>query len=440
MILPSKRWFLTAAGLALLWPLVLLWPGAASLLLVIDLLWIVALVMDAWRVSAAPLAELRPQREAPPAFSVGRPLPISYVWHNPLPFDVTLEIREAPPPLLQIRGRDTRVVRIGSSERVRETLLVEPVRRGKGKSGPIHVRVAGPWGLARRQGRLTLPWEATVFPPLKGVALRSLLTPAQRRREAGLRSVRQLGEGRVFESLAEWVPGEDTRTIDWKATARRGKVMARRYEDERRQQVMLVLDAGRRLTAESDGRARLEDAIEAMLHLAAAALDHDDDVGLLVFTDTVERYLRPARGRRALSALMDALAAVEGKLVEPDYPGGFAFLATRSRRRAFTVVFTDVIDRTASEALIAHTVSLRPRHLPLAVVLRDPSLERLANARPHDADRAFSRAAAEELLLARADALADMRRRGVLVLDVPPAGAARAVTDRYGRLKREGKL
>ena len=169
-------------------------------------------------------------------------------------------------------------------------------------------------------------------------------------------------------------------------------------------------------------------------------IDHDDDVGLLVFSDTVERYLRPARGRRALSAIMDALAAVEGKLAEPDYPGAFAFLATRSRRRAFTVVFTDVIDRTASEALIAHTVSLRARHLPLAVVLRDPSLERLANARPGNTDQAFQRAAAEELLLARAEAVADMRRGGVLVLDVPPAGAARAVTERYEDLKRRGTL
>jgi uncharacterized protein (DUF58 family) len=440
MILPSRRWFLIAAGLALLWPLVLLGPGLAPVLLVLDLLWVVALVVDAWRVSAEPLSQLRPQRDAPPAFSVGRPLQVSYIWHNPLPFGLTLEVRESLPPSLQLRGSGTRVVELPASGRTRETLSVDPMRRGKGSSGPIHVRLLGPWGLAIRQGRLNLPWEATVFPPLKGVALRSLLTPAQRRREAGLRSVRQLGEGRVFESLAEWVPGEDTRTIDWKATARRGKVMARRYEDERRQQVMLVLDAGRRLTAESDGRARLEDAIEAILHLAAAALDHDDDVGLLVFTDTVERYLRPARGRRALSAIMDALAAVEGKLVEPDYPGAFAFLATRSRRRAFTVVFTDVIDRTASEALIAHTVSLRPRHLPLAVVLRDPSLERLANSRPRDADGAFRRAAAEELLLARAEALNDMRRRGVLVLDVPPAGAAKAVTERYGRLKREGKL
>lgn len=440
MILPGKRWFLVAAGLGLLWPLVLVWPGATPVLLLLDLGWIGAGALDAWRVAAQPLGRLAPRRDAPPAFSAGRPLPVSYTWQNPFRFATTLEIREAVPAPLRFAGGETRVLRLAASGSGREQLVAEPVRRGKALGGPIHVRLSGPWGLAVRQGRIPLPWEATVFPPLKGVALRALLTPAQRRREAGLRTVRQLGEGRAFESLAEWVPGDDTRTIDWKATARRGKVMVRRYEDERRQQVMLVLDAGRSLTAESEGRARLEDAIDAVLHLAVTALDHDDDVGLLVFSDTVERYVRPARGRRGLSAIMEALAAVDGKLVEPDYPGAFAFLATRSRRRAFTVVFTDLIDRTASEALIAHTVSLRTRHLPLAVVLRDPALERLANARPDTIDEAFRRAASEELLLSRAEALSDMRHGGVLVLDVPPAGAARAVTEKYEALKRAGRL
>ncbi|HEX9893967.1 MAG TPA: DUF58 domain-containing protein [Gemmatimonadales bacterium] len=440
MIIPSRRWFLAAAALAALAPLALVWPAGAALLLVADLGWIGALLVDAWRSAAVPLDAFRPERETPPAFSVGRPLPVTYRWTNPLSYRARLTVREALPAPLRLSSAAERTLDLPARGTASEPLVIEPIRRGKARSGPLHLRVEGPWGLALRQGRLDLPWEATVFPSLKGVALRALLTPAQRRREAGLRSIRRLGEGRVFESLAEWIPGDDTRTIDWKATARRGKVMARRYEDERRQQVVLVLDAGRRLTAESEGRARLEDAIEAVLHLAVTAIDHDDDVGLMVFTDRVERYLRPARGRRALAAIMDALAAVEGRLVEPDYPAAFAFLATRSRRRAFTVVFTDIIDRTASEALIAHTVSLRPRHLPLAVTLRDPSLERLANARPDDPDGAFRRAAAEELLLARAEALADMRHRGVLVLDVPPADAARAALAMYERLKRGGKI
>jgi uncharacterized protein (DUF58 family) len=244
----------------------------------------------------------------------------------------------------------------------------------------------------------------------------------------------------MFEGLREWVRGDDTRIIDWKATARRGKPMARIYEDERRQQVLLVLDAGRLLAAESDGMPRLERAISAALRLAHAAVEQDDDVGILVFADTVQAFAPPRRGRRGLRAVLGALAAVEGRLEESNYPAAFRQLALRSRRRALAVLFTDVIDRAASSALVAQTGSLRPRHLPVAVTLRDPALERTATARPATEAEAFERAAAEDLLQARSEALAVMRRQGVLVLDVPPDAAAEAVTESYHRLKRRGLL
>ena len=236
------------------------------------------------------------------------------------------------------------------------------------------------------------------------------------------------------------MPGDEPRTIDWKATARRGKLMSRQYEDERRQQVMIVIDAGRLLTAEIDGRARLESAIDAALELAHSAVLHDDNVGLLVFADDVLQYVPPGRGRRALRQVLDALAAVEGRLVEPNYPAVFAYLAARNRKRALTVLFTDVVDATASDALVAQAASLRPRHLPLAVTLRDPALERLATSRPATTDDAFQRAAAEELLEAREKALAELRSAGVLVLDVLPDGAARAVVEQYERLKRRAMV
>jgi len=216
--------------------------------------------------------------------------------------------------------------------------------------------------------------------------------------------------------------------------------MARQYEDERRQQVLIVIDAGRMLTAEVGGRSRLEAVIEAALHLAHSAVEHDDNIGLLVFADEVQQWVPPARGRRALRAVLDALATVEGRLVEPNYPAAFAYLAARNRKRALTVLFTDVIDRTASEALVAQVGALRPRHVPLAVTLREPALERLATARPETNAAAFERAAAEELLLSREAALADMRGRGILVLDVSPAGASAAVVDQYNRLKRRGVI
>src|SRR4029079_6057689 len=141
------------------------------------------------------------------------------------------------------------------------------------------------------------------------------------------------------------------------------------------------------------------------LHLAHAAVEHDDNIGLLVFADTIQRYLPPARGRRALRGVLEGLAATEGRLAESDYPAAFRYLAARSRKRALTVLFTDVIDRTASEALVALAATLRPRHLPLAVTLRDPALERAATTRPAGLQAAFERAAGEELMQARDEAL-----------------------------------
>ncbi len=436
--LPSSRWLTVAAGLALVAPLAAWWPAAAVLLVTLDLLWLAALVVDMLLAPGARALDV--SREAPAAFSVGRVFPVRYRWRHREPRRLTVLVREhLPEPL---GGADTphRRLELPAGVEVEERLELRPVRRGIGRGGRLDIRILGPLGLAWRQSRLELPWSVTVYPNLLAASLRALPLQSARRREAGLRSVRRPGEGRLFEGLREWVPGDDTRIIDWKATARRGKPIARQYEDERRQQVLLVIDAGRLLTAEIGGAPRLEAVIAAALQLAHAAVEHDDNIGLLVFADTVQRYVAPARGRRALRAVLEGLAAAEGRLVESDYPAAFRHLASRSRKRALTVLFTDVVDRTASDALVAHTATLRPRHLPLAVTLRDPALEALAGTRPAAPAAAFQRAAAEELLNAREAALAEMRSRGVMVLDVAPASAGAAVVERYYGLKRRGLL
>ena len=440
MILPARRWFAGAAMLALVAPLALAWPTAATWLVTLDAAWLLLLAVDAWRSAAITADDITVRRQVPPAFSLGRPLPVTWRWEARLPRPVVVRVAEEFPSLLSLGDAAERVLRLAPGSALYETHVVTPVARGKGGGGALHLRVSSPWGLAWRTLRVETPWPVTVFPTLVGASLRALPTQSQRRWEVGLRAARRLGEGRVFESLREWVPGDETRTIDWKATARRRKPMVRQYEDERRQQVMIAIDAGRMLTAEYEGRARLEYVVEAALQLAHAAVDHDDDIGLMVFADVVQRYLAPARGRRALRSVLDALVTVHGTLVEPDYPAAFALLAQRNRKRALTIVFTDVIDRTASDALVSQVGALRPRHLPLAVALRDPALDRLATARAATVQAAFERAAAEELLQAREAALADMRGRGVLVLDVPPAGAAEAVVAQYRVLKRRAAL
>ncbi len=436
---PRALWLGAAAallGLAGLWV-----PWGLDAMLVADLALVSAVWIDAaWAVRPG-TAGCAVFRDAPPAFSVGRTGQVTYRWVNGTRRRARLRLREVRPELLG-GTQPPRRVAVPPLGETRETLPVVPVRRGRERrdGAAFVVDAIGPLGLGRRRGAIALPWDAAVYPPLVAVRSRASLARAQRRREQGITPLRRLGEGRLFESLREWVPGDDLRHIDWKATGKRGKVITRQYEAERRQHVLLVLDTGRLLTAEIAGVARLDYVVQAALELAYAAAQHDDNVGVMAFADGVRHFVAPQRGRLGLKRVLDVLAVVEPTLVEPDYPGAFRYLAARNRKRALTVLFTDVIDRFASDALVANVASLRPRHLPLAVTLRNPELDHVAALRPAAARDAFRKAAAEELLRAREEALGYMRRAGVLVLDVPPARAAQAVVARYLELKRRGRL
>ena len=439
LVLPTRRALGVGATLSALGALGLWVPWALDAMLVSDVLLLLLIWVDATRAAVPGPPELGVFREAPPAFSVGRAAAVTYRWVNGTRVRARLRLREVRPDLLggTQAPRGLAVPPLGEA---RETVPVVPARRGREQGGGFVVDSVGPLGLGRRRGRVELSWDAAVYPPLVSVRLRASVAQAQRRREQGMTPLRQIGEGRLFESLREWVPGDDLRHIDWKATARRRKVITRQYEAERRQQVLLVLDTGRLLTAEIAGVSRLDYVVQAALELAYAAVQHDDNVGVMAFADGVQHFVAPQRGRLAVKRVLDVLAVVEPTLVEPDYPGAFRYLAARNRKRALTVLFTDVIDRFASDALVANVASLRPRHLPLAVTLKNPELEHVAALRPAVAHDAFRKAAAEELLRARDEALGHMRRAGVLVLDVPPDRAAQAVVAKYLELKRRGRL
>ncbi|HEX4573738.1 MAG TPA: DUF58 domain-containing protein [Gemmatimonadales bacterium] len=439
MILLTRRALWVGAALAAL-GLVGAWiPGALDAMLVGDIALLLLVWLDATLAARPGPAGVAAARDAPPAFSVGRTGEVTYRWRNETRRRALLRLREVRPDLLG-GTQPPRELAVPARGVARETLAVVPLRRGRERGGAFVMDSIGPLGLGRRRGTVPLPWDAAVYPPLVSVRLRASVAQAQRRREQGITPLRQLGEGRLFESLREWVPGDDLRHIDWKATAKRGKVITRQYEAERRQHVLLMLDTGRLLTADIAGVSRLDYVVQAALELAYAAAQHDDNVGVMAFADGVQHFVAPQRGRVGLKRVLDVLAVVEPTLVEPDYPGAFRYLAARNRKRALTVLFTDVIDRFASDALVANVASLRPRHLPLAVTLGNPELDHVAALRPEAAHDAFRKAAAEELLRAREEALGYMRRAGVLVLDVPPERAAQAVVAKYLELKRRGRL
>jgi uncharacterized protein (DUF58 family) len=313
--------------------------------------------------------------------------------------------------------------------------------RGLWPLGPIALRVRSRLGLVQRALRYQPDDSMLVTPSMTGVRRYRLLTLHHRLRDAGVRSVRRRGQGSTFSNLREYVRGDDPRRIDWKATARRHKLISREYTVEQGQTVMIAVDAGRMMTQLAGDLPRFEYALSSATLLADVAVQSRDEVGLLLFDDQVRAFVPAARGADALERIRRALIPAVATMAEPDYAAAFRVLGERHRKRSLVVLFTDVIDARASQSLIALTARSAARHLLLVVALRNDQL--MAAAQPgadSSATVLFESAAAEELVLAREDALTRMRRAGVSVLDVSPHVMTPAVINRYLEIKARSSL
>ncbi len=316
------------------------------------------------------------------------------------------------------------------------TYEVKPLVRGRMTLPPTSVRVLGPLRLGWRALEAGAPHEIRVYPNVMAVGRYQSLIRRSRLREMGIATVRQRGQGTEFESLREYIPGDDPIKIDWKATARRGKLISRNYQAERSQTIMLCLDAGRMMTTEIDGLSRFDHAVNSALLLAHVALSHGDGVGLVVFSDSIERYLPPRKGHGTLTRIVEALYDVQPSLVEPNYRDGVT-RAAMGRRRSLVVMFTDVSGEETASELVPYVGRLLPRHLPLVVFLRDREVEEAAEGKAGGSGRAdpWSMAAAANFLEERDHVQEYLRSRGTMVLDVMPGRLAPRVVNTYLEIK-----
>ena len=331
-------------------------------------------------------------------------------------------------------------VEIPARTAVRRAYQVMPRTRGFLWLGEIHLRTLSPLGLAWRRSSCEASDILQVQPGVRdllrarsGHSLRRLL------RTPGPRRTRQWGEGREFESLRDYAQGDDPRTIDWKASAKRRKFVVRNYEAERSQNIVLAIDAGRHMRERlSPVRERMDYALGACMMVAGRAQNFGDRVGALVFDDRI-RHVSPPR-RADPPAIARVLAGVQTRLVEPNYPLAFATLGRTFRKRSLVILFCDVIDGSVSRALVRSLARIGRAHLPLAIAIRNPALEAAAARAVAEPEDAFHRAAAEEMVLARAKTLQTMRQSGIMVVDTPPGDTLVRTLDKYVEIKERGLL
>lgn len=431
-IYPTKRLAVVVLVLSILW----LAPN--SLALAVSALGAVAVAAGIDYVMLPGRRDIVVTREIPPILGIGDSLDANVVvesrWRWPararLSHELPATFTVVPPADADLAAHSTVSIPLGFT----------PMRRGPVQLGDIALRLTGRLGLLARIIRVPLGGESVVVPSLSNVRRFRLMALQHRLRDVGIRALRRRGEGRSFAGLREYVPGDDPRNIDWKATARHRRVMAREFTIERSQTVIALVDCGRAMTQMAGEFARIEHVLSAAMLLTDVATVSGDQVGTLAFDEIVRAYVPAQRGRAALGAVRDALSGVSASMAEPDYASAFRMLALRQRRRALIVFFTDVMDARASRTLIAYLGRAAARHVVVVVAIRNDELLAATKPAARTPLAIYTSAAAEELVQERDEALVRMRRAGVAVLDVSASQMATAVVNRYLEIKARGLI
>ncbi|HKD65339.1 MAG TPA: DUF58 domain-containing protein [Candidatus Binataceae bacterium] len=330
-------------------------------------------------------------------------------------------------------------INLGPSQRCELAREVMPRARGRYEVGPTYISWRSRLGLLQFCARALGGGRVAILPA--AAMRRTGLTQRSLREELGLRPRTVRGEGMEFESMREYVDGDDPRHVDWHASARRGRMMVRQYQTERRHTVFVAVDTGRLMAARVDAVSKLDHALDCAVALAHASKEYGDRVGFVAFDRELRTLLRPRSGPNCAGALVEATLDLTAHQTEPRYRVLVETLAQCQKKRALVVVLTDFVEGSASSELESYLGVLARRHCVLLVALRDRLLAELDNREPEiTRDRLYCRIALQDLAVERAAALARIRHFGAQTLDLDPADVTVPVLNRYLAIRQAALL
>jgi uncharacterized protein (DUF58 family) len=316
-----------------------------------------------------------------------------------------------------------------------------PSRRGRFPFDDVTVRVASPLRLAVRHRTRSVPSTLRVMPafPSRDEIQRRMRQP--RIIDVGIRTLRVKGTGTDFDQLREFRPGDDSRRIDWAATARSQRPIVRQYRAERNQSVVILLDNGRIMAGSVAGVPRVEHAMDAVLGLTHVATHVGDKVGLVTFDRQVRTVAALSQSRVQRARVAEAMYLLEPELAESAYLPAFTYATARFRRRSLYVVLTDLVESAVEQAILPAMPILCRRHLVIVAAVQDPEMHEWATPRSGaPASEAFRQAAAISLLQQRSRSSARLSAAGAIVIDAAPGQLTARLVDTYLELKASGRL
>lgn len=384
-------------------------------------------------------SEVKIDREPTGHLALRSPVRLGYGVTNRSQVRISLTIVDTPIDAFEFPEQPA-AGRVGPGRRASLSLRVMPRARGAAMLGPLYITATNTFGLLARRWILRAHMPIRVYPDLSAVERYGELARRGRLVEAGFRKLRLHGRGGEFDSLREWTPDDEFRTINWKATARRGKLMVDQYDVERSQTIMLVLDAGRLMTPRLGAQQKFDYAITAALSVAAIAALADDKVGLMAFASEILEHIAPRSGAAHTSGLTSRVYDLQPRFEEADYARAFTYLRRRQPKRSLVIFFTDMFDPVASAATLGNLTMITPRHLAVCVLMNDEAVQAALRAEPVTPHDAYRAAVAAELLSARQKAAAILRQRGVIVIDVAAKDLTVSLINAYVEIKAQSLL
>jgi uncharacterized protein (DUF58 family) len=395
---------------------------------------------------AASPREVALDRELPERVRLGEPADSSLIVRNVGQRTLRAVVRDAWQPSAGVQDDGRAALRIPPGERRRVTLRLVPWRRGDRRVDEVTIRSAGPLGLWSRQATLEARARLRVLPPFHSrVHLPARLT---RLRELdGRTPLLMRGQGTEFDSIREYVRGDDVRSIDWRATARHpdpespgaSRLMVRTWRPERDRRIVIVVDTSRTSAARIADEPRLDTAFEASLLLAAVASHAGDRVDFLAWDRRIRGRVHGATGAPLLAGMVDAMATIDPELIEADWAAVPAQLRNLTSHRALVVLLTSTDAPGSARGLLSVLPQLTAKHTVVVASVLDPAAVDAVHLRD-DLDDVYHAAAAERGLLDAAGVAAAIRRLGAEIVSAPPAVLPPALADRYLDLKAAGRL
>jgi uncharacterized protein (DUF58 family) len=423
-----------AALVALIGTLAALLLGTVAGLLTVDGLILAAIAADL--ILAAGVGQLWLSRSGDAKILLGQQGSVALTIGNPGRRRLRATVRDAWQPSLHASGRAR--VSIPPGGQITVATVLAPSRRGDRRAGKITVRSVGPLGLAARQSSRSVPWTVRVLPPFLSRKHLPEKLAVLRQLDGQHRSLIR-GQGSEFDSLRQYVIGDDVRSIDWRSTARLSEVVVRTWRPERDRRIVIAIDTGRTSAGRVAGVPRLDSYLDAALLLTALAARAGDRIDMIAADRQVRARVLGASRTDVLAKITDAMAGLESELTESDGDLMAGSLLQIARQRCLIVLLTDLNSAALELGLLPRIPLLAARHQLLVAAVSDPRLDELATGRA-DAGAVYRAAAAQRARQDRASVASLLANLGVGVVDAPPERLPSALADAYLSLKGAGRL